>query len=205
MPRPISIKDETIIEAAQAVFLERGFAATTSEVAERAGVSEGTIFNRFRSKTELFHAAMRPQFEALDWTATLPERVGHGDLREQLIEVAGAAVEFMRRLMPLMMMSWSNAGANGLPAVLTQPNPPPLRALKRLSAYFEAEIRLGRLRRHDPEILARMFMGAVQQYVFFELVMKAQDELPLPLPTYLRSFVALLWDGCNPDRSAPAE
>lgn len=205
MPRPISIKDETIIEAARAVFLERGFAATTSEVAERAGVSEGTIFNRFRSKTELFHAAMRPQFEALDWTATLPERVGQGDLREQLIEVADAAVEFMRRLMPLMMMSWSNAGANGLPEVLTQPNPPPLRALKRISAYFEAEIRLGRLRRHDPEILARVFMGAVQQYVFFELVMKAQDELPLPLPTYLRSFVALLWDGCDPDRSAPAE
>ena len=205
MPRPISIKDETIIEAARAVFLERGFAATTSEVAERAGVSEGTIFNRFRSKTELFHAAMRPQFEALDWTATLPERVGQGDMREQLLEIAGAAVDFMRRLMPLMMMSWSNAGANGLPEVLTQPNPPPLRALKRISAYFEAEIRLGRLRRHDPEILARVFMGAVQQYVFFELVMKAQDELPLPLPTYLRSFVALLWDGCNPDRSAPAE
>lgn len=205
MPRPISIKDETIIEAARAVFLERGFAATTSEVAERAGVSEGTIFNRFRSKIELFHAAMRPQFEALDWTATLPERVGQGDMREQLLEIAGAAVDFMRRLMPLMMMSWSNAGANGLPEVLTQPNPPPLRALKRISAYFEAEIRLGRLRRHDPEILARVFMGAVQQYVFFELVMKAQDELPLPLPTYLRSFVALLWDGCDPDRSAPAE
>lgn len=205
MPRPITIKDETIIEAARAVFLERGFAATTSEVAERAGVSEGTIFNRFRSKIELFHAAMRPQLDQLDWTATLPERVGQGDMREQLIEIAGAAVDFMRRLMPLMMMSWSNAGANGLPEVLTQPNPPPLRALKRISAYFEAEIRLGRLRRHDPEILARMFMGAVQQYVFFELVMKAQDELPLPLPTYLRSFVALLWDGCDPDRSAPAE
>ncbi|MFY0539505.1 TetR/AcrR family transcriptional regulator [Nannocystis pusilla] len=166
MPRPISIKDETIIDAARAVFLERGFAATTAEVAERAGVSEGTLFNRFRNKTELFHAAMRPQLEALDWTADLGERAGRGDIREQLIELAAAAVDFMRKLMPLMMMSWSNIGTSGLPDVLNQPNPPPLRALKQLAAYFEAEIRLGRLRRVDPEILARIFMGSVQQYVF---------------------------------------
>ena len=32
MPRPISIKDQTIIDAARAIFLERGFAATTAEV-----------------------------------------------------------------------------------------------------------------------------------------------------------------------------
>ena len=104
-----------------------------------------------------------------------------------------------------MMMGWSNTGASGLPPELAQPNPPPLRALKRLAAYFEAEIRLGRLRRVDPEILARIFMGSVQQYVFFELVLRAQDELPLPLPTYLRSLVAVLWDGCSPDRSPSPE
>jgi AcrR family transcriptional regulator len=202
MTRPISIKDETIIDAARAVFLERGFAATTAEVAERAGVSEGTIFKRFRNKTELFHAAMRPQFDALDWTADLAERVGRGDVRDQLIELAGAAIEFMRQLMPLMMMSWSNIGTSGLPMILTEPNPPPLRALRRLAAYFEAEIQCGRLRRVDPELLARMFMGSVQQYVFFEVVMKAQDELPLPLPTYIRSFVAVLIDGCGPEAEA---
>ena len=205
MPRPISIKDETIIDAARAVFLERGFAATTAEVAERAGVSEGTLFNRFRSKAELFQAAMRPQLEALEWTSDLADRVGRGDIREQLVEIASAVAEFMRKLMPLMMMSWSNIGASGLPPTLCQPNPPPLRALRRLAAYFEAEIRLGRLRRCDPELLARMLLGSVQQYVFFEVVMKASDELPLPLPTYLRGFVAVLIDGCGPDRSSSAE
>ncbi|MEZ4454221.1 MAG: TetR/AcrR family transcriptional regulator [Nannocystaceae bacterium] len=199
MPRPISIKDETIIDAARAVFLERGFAATTAEVAERAGVSEGTLFNRFRSKAELFQAAMRPQFEAMHWATDLAERVGRGDLREQLVEIAGSVVEFMRKLMPLIMMSWSNTGSNGLPATLCEPNPPPLRELKQLAAYFEAEIRLGRVRRVDPEILARMFIGSVQQYVFFEVVLKSRDELPLPLPIYLRGIVAVLLDGCSPD------
>jgi AcrR family transcriptional regulator len=204
MPRPISIKDETIIEAARAVFLERGFGATTAEVAERAGVSEGTLFNRFQSKTGLFHAAMAPTFESLDFLDGLESRVGSGDLREHLAQLAESGVNFFRQLMPMMMMSWSNPGPNGLPEALTQPNPPPLRALRRLSGYFEAEIRLGRLRPFDPEILARIFLGGVQQYVFFELVIKAQHALPLPLPTFLRGMVAVLLDGASPQPAADA-
>ncbi|MBL9105395.1 MAG: TetR/AcrR family transcriptional regulator [Myxococcales bacterium] len=204
MPRPISIKDQTIIAAARAVFLERGFAATTAEVAERAGVSEGTLFNRFHSKSGLFQAAMAPTLETLDFTEQLEDRVGAGDLREHLTLLAEEAVNFFRQIMPLTMMSWSNPGPHGLPDILTQPNPPPLRALRKLSAYFEAEIRLGRLRPFDPEILARIFLGGVQQYVFFELVIKAQHALPLPLPTFIRGLVAVLWDGAGPDRDPEA-
>jgi len=54
MARPTVIRDETIIDAAREVFLERGFGATTAEVAVRAGVSEGSIFKRFNSKVDLF-------------------------------------------------------------------------------------------------------------------------------------------------------
>lgn len=201
MPRPISIKDQTIIDAARAIFLERGFAATTAEVAGRAGVSEGTLFNRFHSKVGLFQAAMA--LEAIDFIDGVEERVGVGDLREHLMQLAEAGVNFFRQIMPLTMMSWSNPGPNGIPEVLTQPNTPPLRALRRLSAYFEAEIRLGRLRPFDPEILARIFLGGVQHYVFFELVIKVQHALPLPLPTFLRGLVAVLWDGASPE-PAPA-
>lgn len=198
MARPVSIKDETIIDAARAVFLERGFAATTAEVAERAGVSEGTLFNRFRSKSELFQAAMQPQFSELAWLADLEARVGQGDLQEQLTELGAAGVAFFRELMPLIMMSYANPSPGGLPDALTQPNPPPLRALQRLAGYFEAEVRLGRLRAVDPEILARIFLGSLQQYVFFELLFQAQHTLPLPLPTFLRGLVAMLWSGAGP-------
>lgn len=198
MPRPVSIKDQTLIDAAREVFLQRGFGATTAEVAERAGVSEGTLFKRFHSKAELFQAAMHPQFAQLEWLADIEARVGAGDLREHLAELGTAGVEFFRRLMPLMMMSYANPSPSGLPEVLTQPNPPPLRALRTLAGYFEAEIRLGRLRPVDPEILARIFLGSVLEYVFFELVTQAQHALPLPLPTFLRGLVDLLWRGAGP-------
>ena len=72
------------------MFLELGIRATTLEVARRAGVAEGTIFHRFKSKEELFRAAM--QFdpdEALAIVERLPSRAGRADLRATLLELCG--------------------------------------------------------------------------------------------------------------------
>jgi len=49
-----------ILEAALAAFAERGFAATRLEdVAERAGVTKGTLYLYFRNKEDLFKAVVR--------------------------------------------------------------------------------------------------------------------------------------------------
>ena len=49
-----------LLEAALALFVEKGFAATrVEEVAARAGVSKGTLFLYFPSKEELFKAVVR--------------------------------------------------------------------------------------------------------------------------------------------------
>lgn len=198
MARPISIKDETIVAAAREVFLERGIQATTAEVAERAGVSEGSVFKRFRSKTELFRAAMEDRLAEPPFLHNLAARVGKGDVRENLFATGMEIIAFFRTLMPLMMMAWSNPAPNGLPVLIAGPNPPPVRAVKQLAGYFEAEMRAGRLRRHDPEIVARAFVGSLNHFVFFELLHRADGELPLVDETYVRSLVGLLWSGIEP-------
>src|SRR5438552_16981362 len=44
-----------LLLAAMAMFIEKGFAATrTQEIAERAGVSKGTLYRYFNSKENLF-------------------------------------------------------------------------------------------------------------------------------------------------------
>ncbi len=49
-----------LLDAALALFVEKGFAATRmEEVAARAGVSKGTVFLYFPSKVELFKAVVR--------------------------------------------------------------------------------------------------------------------------------------------------
>lgn len=58
-----SKKHWEIIEAAIRVFSEKGFTAgRTSEIAKEAGVSEGTIFNYFKTKNDLLQALLLPFF-----------------------------------------------------------------------------------------------------------------------------------------------
>ena len=57
---------ERIEQAALALFAERGFdGATTSEIAKRAGVAEGTIFRHFKTKKALLLGLLTPMFERL--------------------------------------------------------------------------------------------------------------------------------------------
>jgi AcrR family transcriptional regulator len=53
-----------LVEAARAVFGERGLAAEMKEIAERAGVGVGTIYRNFPSKEDLVLAIMRDALAA---------------------------------------------------------------------------------------------------------------------------------------------
>ena len=54
-------KQANIIKAAIDIFSEKGYAASsTSEIAQRAGVAEGTIFRHYRTKKDLLLAIITP-------------------------------------------------------------------------------------------------------------------------------------------------
>ena len=56
---PADEKTAAIVEAARTTFLAKGFdAASMDQIAMAAGVSKRTVYNRFRSKEELFGAAI---------------------------------------------------------------------------------------------------------------------------------------------------
>src|SRR5690348_5165822 len=106
MARPTTIWDERILDAARAVFLEQGVAATTAEVAKRAGVAEASIFKRWSTKAELFKGAMKIDFEDPDFLRTLVAARDEDDPRETLLQVGMQAIAFFRRLMPLAMLQF---------------------------------------------------------------------------------------------------
>ena len=198
MGRPRSIDDESILKIARAVFLEQGFSATTAEIAQRAGISEGSIFNRFGSKRGLFKRAMQLSIAEEPWLLALPERVGQGDVQSNLVEVGEQIVAFFRRMMPVMMMAWSNpAGGQRRPEDFG-PGKAPLIAIRAIGGYLEAEMALGRIRRVDAEILARALLAGLSNYAFFEVLLKQQGQLPLPVGMYVRGLVDVLWNGVAP-------
>ena len=54
-------KQKKIIVAAIESFAEKGFASTsTSEIAKRAGVAEGTIFRHYKTKKDLLYSIVEP-------------------------------------------------------------------------------------------------------------------------------------------------
>ncbi|NUP08587.1 MAG: TetR/AcrR family transcriptional regulator [Polyangiaceae bacterium] len=180
MARPTVIRNEVILEAARAVFLERGILATSAEVAQRAGVSEGSIFKRFKTKGELFRAAMGVDLEnVLPALQDLVSRAGTRTVEQNLVEAGIETVLFFERIMPIVMMSWSNPKVPGCPHGYSQ-DPAPLRAQRHVADYLALESRLGRIRTSAPDVIARAYLGALSHYVFSEML--AQCAAPTSSP-----------------------
>jgi AcrR family transcriptional regulator len=194
MARTPSITDEEILQAARDAFFESGLSATTAEIARRAGISEGTIFRRFPTKHELFMAAMgispRPTWIAL--TEEFQES-GGDDVRTNLTRLAHEMIAFFEELIPKMSMVMADGSARA-EMFERMAEPPPVRGLKALATYLQSEQRRGRVRRCDTEIAARMFLGSIQNYAFFEFC-GFNDFLPMPQQTFVRGVVDNLLRG----------
>jgi AcrR family transcriptional regulator len=201
MARPVSIDDDQILAAARGVFLEHGIRGTTAEVASRAGVSEGSIFKRWKTKEELFNAAMS-QGSAGEATFlhNIMDRVGQGDLREHLIEIGVLMGHFFEKIVALHMHSFAH-GSSSDPASRWGPGEPgPMVGRKLLASYFEAERHAGRLRNADTDVMARTFIGSVYSFVALELMLRGRDPAPMPFWSYVRGLVDILLHGA----AAPA-
>lgn len=196
MARPTTITNEQIIEAAREVFLERGLEASTAAIAKAAGVSEGTLFNRFGNKTTLFEAAMG--VPAAEENLQFDELIGKGDVRENLAQIALRKIAFFRELLPRFHLVCTHPEFDPRQFIRQHPDPPPLRAIKRLTNYIDAEMKLGRLAPGDAEVVARVMMGSLHSFAFMELV-GVNARLPMPERTFVRGLVHLLLEGIAPD------
>jgi AcrR family transcriptional regulator len=187
------ISTEKLLEVARQVFLELGIRATTSEVAARAGIAEGTIFHRFRSKEELFRAAMNFDPDAaLELLQTLPPRAGTGNLRDTLIDVSARFIELGRLAMPVMMMSWSNPESQLCAERTSERASRYQRMVRTLSGFFEREMGASRIRRADPEVMSRMLIGSLHHFCMTELFVGPSDAARLTHRAYAEEVVDVL-------------
>ena len=177
------------------MFLERGIRATTLEVAERAGVSEGVLFHRFKSKEGLFSAAMDfDRDEAPRRVLKAIEELEGLEVREGMIRLATTLVEVGRVALPIMMMSWSNPQPCAVP-LFDKKRSKFGEILKALGGYFEQQMQHGKLRQMDAEVLARALLGAVHHFVMTRILLEDGDSTVMPEGMFVRGLADLLLNG----------
>jgi TetR/AcrR family transcriptional regulator len=97
-----------LLAAALELFVEKGYAATrVEEVAQRAGVSKGTLFLYFSSKEELFKAVVRENISGrfAEWA-------------EELSEYQGSSADLVRYCMNSWWERIGSTKASGIPKLM---------------------------------------------------------------------------------------
>jgi TetR/AcrR family transcriptional regulator, mexJK operon transcriptional repressor len=198
-PTRLAARRQAFLQAATAVFLEKGYAnATLSDVIARSGGSMQTLYSLFGGKQGLFEALMaeragtvfapfRPE-DLLDRApddvlvdvgirllkaVTTPEALG-------LYRLVVAEGVFMKELAERF---WAMG---------------PAHARAFLAEYFEQQTRRGTLRLHDPEQAAHQFWGMLLGNFQMQCLLGLR-EAPGPdeIEAFVRTGVAWFLDGCR--------
>jgi AcrR family transcriptional regulator len=156
----VRARRQQIIEAATRIFAAKGFhRATTREVAQEAGISEGTIYNYFQDKDALLIAIL----ERLNETERRAEDFEEG----MATDFRGFLKEYLRRRMSLI---WENrdvfrvalsemlVNAELRELYLRQVVDPTMRIAEE---NFRSRIKQGEVRETDAPLAMRSVAGAV--------------------------------------------
>lgn len=150
-----------IIQAAKAVFLEEGYElASMDRIAERAGTTKRTVYDRFGSKEALFEAMI--DHSCAHFVSQLP---GPDDLpadpRQGLRDAAARGVSLMTSPMCVRLTRIVAGEAERRPQFAAC-----LRAAfdagqAKFEAYLNACVAAGTLKPHDTALTARLFSDAI--------------------------------------------
>jgi len=92
-----AVTRQTIVDTARAAFAEDGFAAaSTTQIADRAGVSRGALYHHFEDKAAMFEAVFTELCAEYDG-AVMQAGATTDDPREAVVRAARAGLEFACR------------------------------------------------------------------------------------------------------------
>lgn len=159
--RPDPAKEAAILEAASALFIERGYSVSIDDIAAAAGVSKQTVYARFASKEELFEAAVRSGADRL--VGALFEAGRQASLSGALTELGLRYQDIVLDPRRVCMQRLLIAQAQQFPDLARRffdSGPGYVRL--RLAEYLNSESEKGRLAISDAHEAAEHFLGLVK-------------------------------------------
>ena len=189
-----------LLAAALDVFVEKGFAATrVEEIAQRAGVSKGTLFLYFASKEELFKALVRENI-----TSNFPH------WREGLQNFSGSMAAMLHLSAQGWWMHVGDTKASGIMKLMVSEGA----KFPDLSRFYQEEViapgdqlllgilqrgvDLGEFRADVPLVdVVHSFVAAMLYLMIVKHMAQSEQALTLPIDprTFLSNHVSLLLAG----------
>ncbi|HXN47254.1 MAG TPA: TetR/AcrR family transcriptional regulator [Bryobacteraceae bacterium] len=194
MGRKKLISDVELLDVARAVFVESGFGASTKEIARRAGVSEGVIFQRFPTKDDLFFAAMIPPAADLHKLLHHPRSKG----RALLEKLTFAMIEYWRETFPVLLPLVAHPSFRFEEFTRRHPDTPLSQLRGGLVQFFVEEQRAGGIGPVNPGAAALLVWSIAQTVVFFERMGAHDGRMD---PKIVRETVGAMWEGLAPRKT----
>jgi AcrR family transcriptional regulator len=190
--RPPTIREEAILDAARDVFRELGHTATTAGIAQRAGVSEGILFYRYKTKEALLAAVILRETEPPERLRELVKEAGRRSLKSNLEILVETVLDATLRAHPLLELALTSPSSSVIQQVLfTAKKPPPEQMIELLGAFLQAEMRIGRVRELDPVPFARALFGGCLDFAHSRRLPSAAGDRA----SFVRGLVDLLIRG----------
>jgi AcrR family transcriptional regulator len=138
-----------IVETPLPLLLEHGTDLTTRQIADAAGIAEGTIFRAFPDKESVIDAVLEAAFDPAPFEAAL-DGIDRATPLEQRLELA---VDLLQQRVERLGELMTAAGRVGPPTAPDRRPPTSLGALERVIAPDADRLRF------DPAVCARLLRG----------------------------------------------
>ncbi|HEX2927413.1 MAG TPA: TetR/AcrR family transcriptional regulator [Ruminiclostridium sp.] len=165
-------KEKRILEATIQISNEKGFSrTTTSEIAKRAGVAEGTIFRYFKTKKDILHGIMLHAIRiaadklVLSSVEKLLDNQEQNDLRTVLKAILLDRLELVQKYFPMFRVVLSEALfhediRNALFENVI------LKIIPSITRFFDSMVETGQIRNDlQPIIIARSVLGSFITFI----------------------------------------
>jgi AcrR family transcriptional regulator len=199
-PDDLEQKRQQIIAGALEVFSHKGFEqATNKDIAEAAGIgSPGLIYHYFKDKADLLQNVVEQRIAVFQLLAH-PEAMLAMPPREALTHFAKTLIGGLMQPEAAQLMRVMLGEAARRPKVAqTFADFGPNRVLPYLARYLEAQMDAGSLRRTDPLLAARSFMGPLIIYALLRNVLKQPEAVTGDPEAVIRHTVDNFWLGLSP-------
>lgn len=197
-------RPQEILEAALACFAEKGFAATRMEdVADRAGVTKGTIYLYFENKEAVFKALVRESIGARVKETLENIRTFQGPSRDLLRMVLTTIGAFMqtsdRAVLPKIIV----AEAGNFPELLRFYREEIIdKGLSAMSSVIARGIERGEFRALVPEDVARLCIAPILLAAIWRTTFAQFDATPHDYQGFLQTHLDVLLRGIAADGGA---